>query len=297
MQKRDLDVRALFISLAIILCGPIGISSGEDNRASPSQSQDLGPSVHAHERKDSDQAKGEIGVEERLGLYVPLVLSFSDETGKPVRLEEIVDRPTIVAPVFLSCRSSCPMLLGSLASALGKISLRPGEAYTAVAVSFDDEDTPAIASQAKINYLTAVGSDYPEAAWRFLTGSGDAIKAFMDAMGFRFRREKEGFSHPVVLIILSPKGKIVRYLYGAIVQPFDLNMALVEASEEREGLSIKKGLLYCFSYDPKEKKYVFNTMRVVGTATIIFVAGFFIYLVVSGRRTRKKGQPYGDGRS
>jgi protein SCO1/2 len=80
----------------------------------------------------------------------------------------------------------------------------------------------------------------------------------------------EDFEHPVILIILSPEGKIVRYMYGIDILPFDLKMALVEAKEGRIGPAISKVLRFCFSYDPKGKKIVFNILRVSGVVTLVF---------------------------
>lgn len=278
----------LGIQALILLMGyPTYCYAENVNHDKGGQKQSTSKHIHVHDDKKSTDTP-EIGLTEKLGQYVPLDLTFYKENGKTVELDELINKPTVVALIFFSCRGSCPLLLGGLASALGKLQLDPGKDYFSMAISFDHEDTPKIASQAKPNYIAAIGKPYPEESWHFLTGNMENINKFTNAVGFKFKKEKGGFTHTVGLIVLSPKGKIVRYLYGTSFLPFDLNMALTEASEEREGLSVKKVLLYCFSYDPKEKKYVFNIMKVVGTATIAFVVFLFIYLTVSARRARKK---------
>lgn len=187
------------------------------------------------------------------------------------------------------------MLLGGLANTVGKLGLEAKKEYMALAISFDPKDTPKIAAEAKVNYIEAIGKSFPEEAWPFLTGSKQSIRGFTDSVGFKFREDRGAFTHPVALIVLSPKGKITRYLYGMSFLPFDLAMALREASEEREGLSMNRVLLYCFSYDPEEKKYVFNVLRVVGIATLIFVVSLFVFLVISTKRMKnriKDGEPF-----
>ena len=68
-------------------------------------------------------------------------------------------------------------------------------------------------------------------------------------------------------------------------------MALTEASEGRTGPTIAKVLLYCFTYDPKGKRYVFNILKVFGTVMVVFLGGFFIFLTRAGkRRTPKEGK-------
>jgi protein SCO1/2 len=90
----------------------------------------------------------------------------------------------------------------------------------------------------------------------------------------------------VALIILSPDGKITRYIYGMDFLPFDLKMAIWEASEGRVGPTISKVLRFCFSYDPKGRKYVFNTLKVTGIVTLAFAFAFILFLVFRGRKHR-----------
>ena len=103
-------------------------------------------------------------------------------------------------------------------------------------------------------------------------------------MGFHFKRVGEDFEHPVSLIILAPDGKIIRYMYGADPLPFDLKLALVEASQGRIGPAIAKIVRFCFSYDPKGKKLVFNTLKVTGTVTLLFALSFVAFLFFKGRK-------------
>ena len=69
--------------------------------------------------------------------------------------------------------------------------------------------------------------------------------------------------------------------------PFDLKMAIVEASEGRSGPTINKFLKYCFSYDAAGKKYVFNITK-VSASIIIFLAVtlFLVLLLKKNKRTQ-----------
>lgn len=231
-----------------------------------------------------------IGIEEQLGSYVPLDLTFVDSDGREVSLNELIDRPTIVSFVYYSCTDVCPLLLSGVAEVLRNLDAEPGEDYRALAVSFDELDTPADAAKKKRDYLKAIEKPYPPEAWRFLTGDRANIKKFADAAGFRFQRKEDVFHHSVTLIILSGEGKIIRYLYGKTFLPFDLKMALAEASEGRTGPTITKFLQYCFTYDPKGKKYVFNILKVFGTTMIVFLVGLAVFLTRTGKRQiRKEG--------
>jgi protein SCO1/2 len=129
---------------------------------------------------------------------------------------------------------------------------------------------------------------FPEDTWRFLTGDKDNIHKLTDAVGFRFKRVGEDFEHPVSVMILAPDGKITRYMYGTDFLPFDLKMALMEASQGKIGPAISKVVRFCFSYDPKANKLVFNTLKVTGTVTLLFALSFVLFLLFKGRKQHPK---------
>jgi protein SCO1/2 len=239
---------------------------------------------------ETTATRADIGIDEKLGQFLPADATFSDENGHQVNLRNMIDKPTIIAPVYLSCMHVCPMLLNGLADVLGKLELiKPGKDFQVIALSFDDKDTPTIAREKKPNYMKAIGKPFPDDSWKFLTGSETNIKKFTASIGFRFQRDgMHGFSHPVTLVVIAPGGKIVRYIEGVTFLPFEVTMAVTEASQGRVGSAARKVLMYCFSYDPLEKTYVFNILKVTGTAMLLFVGSFLVYLLRSTKKHRAK---------
>jgi protein SCO1 len=237
---------------------------------------------------ESTATKADIAIEEKLGQYLPLDAVFHDEHGNAVNLKKLISKPTIIAPVYLGCSHECPLLLSGLAETLGKLELvQPGKDFQVITLSFDDKDTPKLAAEKKVNYIKLVGRPFPQDAWKFLTGSETNIRKFTDSIGFKFQRDSEhDFSHPVTLVIVSPSGKIVRYVEGTSFLPFEITMALSEAAENRVGSPARKALLYCFSYDPLKKSYVFNILKVTGTVMVLFVGSFLAYLLISAKKKR-----------
>jgi protein SCO1/2 len=237
------------------------------------------------------------GIEEKTGRFLPPDLAFYDEKGELVRLNSLLGRPVILTRVYYSCERICPQVLGGLSQALPRLAFEPGKDYRVVTVSFDASDTPQIARAAKQNYLKAIGRPFPEEAWKFLTGPERSIHDLTEAVGFSFRKEIHGFSHPVVLIFLTPDGRISRYYqvtnfaYGASYpvsfSSFDLNMALTEAAQGKSVTGLKKALLYCFSHEPPGQSRFFNFIGVVGLITLAAMAAFFVYLQVTARRIRE----------
>lgn len=234
-----------------------------------------------------NQSQAEIGIDEKLGEYVPLELTLYDETGAEVPVKDFLGVPTILALVYYRCPSICNPLLGNIADVLRNLDLRPTEDFVVVTVSFDHSDTPSLAAQKKNNFLNTLPPDFPSDGWRFLTADSTSIRRLTDAVGFKFKPDGDLFIHSSSLIVLSPEGKIVRYLYGIDFLPFDFEMAVVEASKGKVGPTISRVLAYCYSYDPEGRRYVFNITKVAGTLGLISVAALFIGLTV---RSKAKGR-------
>ncbi len=233
--------------------------------------------------------KEALGIDQNLGRFIPLDATFKDEHGNSVTLRQLIHKPAILALVYLHCRNVCSILLENLATTLNNLPAEPGKDYSALAISFDENEKPPLALKNKELYLKMIPRPFPETAWRFLTGDQENIQKLTHAVGFQFKRVGEDFEHPVTLIILSPEGKITRYMNGIDILPFDLKMALIEAKEGRIGPTISKVLRFCFSYDPKAKKLVFNVLRVTGVLTLLFAA-FVLFVALKGKK-----RPMGEG--
>ena len=129
-----------------------------------------------------------------------------------------------------------------------------------------------------------MNTPFPEDGWRFLTGDARDIRRLTDAAGYRFARKGRDFIHPVASFVVARDGTIVRYLYGTTFLPKDLTLALLEARDGKVGVTIRKVVGYCFTFDPEGKTYVFNLLRVSATVVIAGAAAFLAFLLLTGRR-------------
>lgn len=238
---------------------------------------------HGGDDISSPRPYGDIGIYEKSGENVPLDLTFFDESGNKVDLRHLINRPTILVLAYYGCSDICSNVLTNVAGLLGKLKADPERDYSVITVSFDEKDTPTEALQKKEDYIRAIDKPFPRDAWRFLTGDLENIRKLTGSVGFKFQRQGDGFQHPATLIVLSPEGKIIRYLYGTTYLPFDVLMALSEASVGRTGPAIPRALLFCYRYDPQGRTYVFNILRVTGVVTLLSAAAFIIYLTSSNR--------------
>ncbi|MDA8429591.1 MAG: SCO family protein [Geobacteraceae bacterium] len=224
------------------------------------------------------------GVDERLGSRIPLDIRFRDETGRLVRLADLVTGPTIILPVYYNCRNVCAYQQGRMAGTLQELERRPIDDYKVISISFDETETPEMAARSKHTYLAAIRKPFPADGWRFLTGDAASIHRLTDAIGFHFQRQGSEFIHPVATVVISADGTIIRYLYGIAILPKDLALAIVEAKSGVAGASVRKMMQYCFTYDPVGKTYIFNLLRVSATAVILCAGSFLLFLLLTGKK-------------
>ncbi len=236
------------------------------------------------------QAGRQVGVDEKLGDQIPLDLTFRDATGKVVRLGDLITVPTVIVPIYYSCPNVCSFLQGALARALLQVRRTPNTDYRVLSVSFNAQETPDDARKARAIYDQAMNHRFPMDAWRFLTGDQAAIDALTGAAGYRFIRQGKDFLHPVAIFVVTKDGKITRYLYGTSILPMDLTLALVEAAQGRVSPAIRKVAQFCFSYDPKNGRYVFNIFRVSATVILLTAGAFLAFLVLTGRHKPRESE-------
>lgn len=234
----------------------------------------------------------ELGVREKLGEPIALKGQFIDSNGKAVQLNNLIAKPVLILPVFFFCSRSCNIMLSSLANSIPDVPYQLGKDYQVIAFSFNDEEGPDIAKKAKTDYMrrlesqanlsgNRLNSDIPLAdAWTYLVGNNTAIHELTESLGFKFRKTgTHSFVHPNVLIVCDQNGRIIRYLYGVHFLPFDIGMAISEAQSGTPSISVRKVINYCFSYDPKEKRYVFHTFRVAAIAVLFFLGLFYVFFL------------------
>jgi protein SCO1/2 len=242
---------------------------------------------------DIDPNAAGVGVDEKLGSSVPLEARFMDENGTARRLGDMITTPTILALEYYRCRNSCGLLMTGIAQVVAQLP-GAGRDYKVITVSINERETAADALEAKRLAMEEIGSPFPEDGWRFLTADAGSIDALADAVGYRFIRVgPDDFDHPLGLVIVSPKGMIVRYITGTDFLPVDLKMSFLEASQGRIEPTIAKFLRFCFSYDSQNHQFVFNTLKVSAIFVFLIAGGFAAYLIVSGQRKRRERGGHG----
>jgi protein SCO1/2 len=242
-------------------------------------------SLQAQEMVKSDILKQsiEIGIVEHLGDTIPMDLWFLDENSDTVTLGQLVTKPTVMLFVYFDCPNLCSPLMDGVADVVSKLDLVLGKDYQVITISFNTQDTPEKAREKKVNFVQKISKENQK-HWMYLTGVQENINTITAAVGYKYKPQGLDFAHASAIVILSPQGKITRYLYGLSFLPFDLKMAIIEAQKGLARPTINKILEYCFAYNPTSKSYTLQITQIIGSITLLIALIVFITLMVKRRK-------------
>lgn len=226
-----------------------------------------------------------VKVTERLGEFLPPDLTFTDHTGRQVRLGDYLqgDKPILLNLVYYRCPMLCTLVLNGVVEGMQGLPWRAGDRYRALTFSIDPRETVEHSREVRPGYIKMYGTDVSDGDWVFHTGTEEEIRALADAVGFgyRFDAARNDYAHAAVTILLSPRGRVVRYLYGISTSPENLKLGLLEASEGRIGNPFERALLYCYEYNNESRGYTMiamNVMKLGGGLTVLILGGVLAVL-------------------
>lgn len=237
----------------------------------------------------------DVDVVEHLGDRVPAGLSFTDTTGKAVAFDSFLyqGKPLLVTLGYHRCPMLCSLVLDGLVKSFKATGLTLGKDFTAVSISIDPNEDAKAAAEQQRRILNAVAPGLPVDSWPFLMGTAAASEAMARSVGFRFKFDPQSkqFAHSAVAFVLTPEGRVSRYLYGVDFPSRDFKLAMVEASGGRVGTSFDKVVLSCFRYDPVTRRYgpyVMGFMRIGAGLVFFALAGLLTVLWRKEMQMRKR---------
>lgn len=229
-----------------------------------------------------------------LGTPLEESLAFIGEGGERFRLKDLLGKPVLLLFSYYSCDGACPTVNRRLAEAIVNMKrFRPADDFHVLTVSFDRKDTLAGIRQ----FVQTLGLEQRGyRGWRFAVfADGTDIKRIAEQVGYRYfwSVRDRVFVHPAVLIVLSPEGRVARYLPAASIGPRDVELALIESDWNRVTastrlLDIAAGI--CFSYNFKEGRYVLNAPLFIAAGSLTLgVVLLILSFTVFGRFRKKEG--------
>jgi protein SCO1/2 len=226
---------------------------------------------------------GEATIDDRPGAQIPLDERFRDAQGQVTTLRRIADgRPLLLVPVLHDCPNICGVTLAGLLDAVdGQRHFRAGRDFTVVAFGIDPREGPADARAD----LQRLAEQHPGGTGRPVATTGDesAIRAVTDALGYRYAWDRRigQYAHVSASAVLTPDGRLTRWLYGITPNPDDLAKAVADARAGRTGGFLDRLILLCYHYDPRTGTYspmIERIVRYAGIATVLILGGLLVFL-------------------
>lgn len=243
--------------------------------------------------RDVPKEADEADIVEHLEAQLPLDLTFVDERTNTVRLGDYFGRgkPVLLTLNYYSCPMLCTLQLNGLVEGLRGLEWTAGDEFEIVTVSINHRESPALAFEKKKTYVTEYGREAAGEGWHFLVGQNDAIVELAETVGFHYEYDAQTgqYAHPAVAWIITPEGRVSRYLYGVQFDPQTLRYSMVEASQGRVGSAMDRLLLLCFHYDETRGRYApaaMNIMRMGGALTAVVLGGWLFTNWLRGGRRR-----------
>ncbi len=237
-----------------------------------------------------EQLEG-VGVDEHLDRTIDLNLEFVNERGYPEALKNYFHsgRPVLLNLVYYTCPMLCNLILNAQVQTLRNIPWTPGDQFDVVTISINPTETFDLAQNKKAAYLASYGRPAP--GWHFFVDYQGNAKRLASQLGDRYHWDAAGsqFAHTAVIFVLSPTGKICRYLYGVRFPARDVRLALTEASDNKSSLTVDRLLLFCFHYDPTTRSYTLfatNFMRGGGILTVLLIV-LFVRRMLRAEKSRR----------
>ncbi len=284
----------LLLSLSILLMSGIVSAQKAEHYNSPLYSPKTYDPNQAGVSSGLPTVLKNVGIEQKLNGQLPLDAQFTDENGNIIKLGDYFGngKPVILALVYYECPLLCNEVLNGLTGSLKGISFDAGKDFDIVAISFDarENEKPDLAKNKKAGYLTRYGRADAENGWHFLSGTQSEIDKITNAVGFNYQFDEatNQFAHAGGVMVITPEGKISRYLYGIDYAPKDLKFGLMDSAQNKIGNPAEQLYLYCFHYDPSTGKYglaILRVLRLFAVATLLGLGGMFF---VFWRYNKKK---------
>lgn len=229
----------------------------------------------------------------KLNSQAPLDAPFVDHTGRDVRLGDYFGhgRPVALVLAYYECPSLCGQVINATVSSMMPLEFTANRDFDVLVVSFDPGETPPMAAERRAAFLKRYGRPGTESGVNFLTGRQPSIDALTQAVGFKYAYDAtiDQFAHPSVLTVLTPEGKVSRYLFGIEFAPRDLRFALIDASSGGIGTVVDQAVLFCYLYDPASGSYGFAVITVVRVAGLLTLVALGAFILMSLRRERQQG--------
>lgn len=234
-----------------------------------------------------------VGVDiiENTNALLPLDTKFMDQSGEEIALGDLFqdERPVLLQMGYFKCPQLCNLVLNEMTETLRTLDWTTGKEFDVVSISINPDESPELAAAKRTSYILMYERRQSGKGWHFLTGPEESSRAVADAVGFQYRLQPDGeYAHAAGLFVITPDGRVSRYLYGSSYDVKTMRFALLEASNGRIGSTLDRFIMWCHVYDPDSGSYVLLAVRLMQVGGVLTLLILGLGLGWMWRSDRKK---------
>lgn len=213
-----------------------------------------------------------INEQQYLGVSLDSDYRLIDSAGKEFSLAEMSGKPYLLVLSYYDCDGACSLINKNLKNTLSQVDAWTlGKDFRVLTVSFDRNDTPETLQM----FLHHAGfvDGLPD-GWRMAMLKDPAdIERLTGSVGYKFFWEPRDrvFLHPNVYLMVSPEGRVVRFLYGSTISAQDVEYSITKAfGNELSASNVINFILgACYSYNYKDGKYSLNYPLFIALGSLV----------------------------
>ena len=152
--------------------------------------------------------------------------SWTQDNGKPLRLDELRGEPQVLTLFYTTCTGSCPITVKAL-QMFAKAEKSAGNARVRFVLMTVDPEQDTLAVLRKYRRTMHLEKE----AWRLVRGKEADVRKMAALLGFNYEQIDSGeFMHSNLITVLDTRGQIVHQQSGVAADPEALRTAIQSAA-------------------------------------------------------------------
>ena len=218
-------------------------------------------------------------------------ITILDSKGNNVQLfDNPTGKPVVLSPVYTRCPMACSLISNGLKTSIEKLGTL-GKDFTVISFSFDSTDTKEDLQGFEARWkMDGVN-------WKTVTSNAAGIDALLKSIDYQYEYDEKSkeYLHPNLVVVITPSGRISRYIYGVEPKTIDLELAIMEAQVEKTSFNNFFKTLYirCFTFNPATKSYHLDWKFISQTSAgmmFIIIVGYFLIKSLYSKNTEDSAE-------
>ncbi|MHA6728038.1 SCO family protein [Chryseobacterium sp. A301] len=137
---------------------------------------------------------------------------WQNQNGETLKLEQLKGKNMVVAMIFTSCTTACPILIADMKKIYNGIDAKHQESTSMVLISIDpDNDSPEVLKE------FAKTQKMDQEPWQFLVSDKESLRNLANVLAVKYKKiSPMEFSHSNIISVFDKNGVLVNQVEGTV---------------------------------------------------------------------------------